>query len=593
MKNALFSAMAILGVGAIIVPFAVEGVGGFAATLLTGFGIFVVVLAMILLMIVNVYAKTRANEAFVKTGMGGRKVILDGGAFVIPVVHELLKVTLETLKLKVAREGEDALITLDNLRCDIGVEFFVKVQADEANVIKAAQTLGDRMSDVHRVKELVEDKLIGALRAVASSKTLSDLHTQREEFTKEVSEAVVQALSENGLSLEAVTISKLDQTDVAFLKETNIFDARGRRTIAEITETQKSQRNDLERDGETYRVSKDVETKKSILALEQAREVAEADQQAAVTAAQAGAQRRAQEETIAAKRAVELAGVEKAMALEVANVQAQQAAKVAQVEQLQAESLAKEKSEQAVALAQKLKAGEEAALAAAEAERQKEREQITTVTVVATAERQKHEALIRAEAAAQADLLTKNRLADASAYAVQKDAEARKDAADADATAVIKKAEAGKTAELAMVDAQRAKALVPVDVAAEQVKVDKEAVSIDKDRLETVTVPELKAREEHGRVAQDFELAQLRITQEATVKIETAKATASMVGKIEGKFFGSPQDVANMARAYMGGELLNQTLQSAGVESTAGEVLEKVGKVVADALPGGTKSDEA
>ena len=133
---------------------------------LTGAGLLVVTGA--LLVVTRLYQKTKASEAFVRTGAGGVQVVRDGGCIVVPFLHELVRVSLQTIKLEVVRENEDALITLDKLRADIRAEFFVRVQPDRESILQASRSLGDRMSSAGSVKELVEDKLVSALRTAAA-----------------------------------------------------------------------------------------------------------------------------------------------------------------------------------------------------------------------------------------------------------------------------------------------------------------------------------------------------------------------------------------------------------------------------------------
>src|ERR1035438_2435539 len=131
------------------------------------------------------------------------------------------------------------------------------------------------MDDAEYVKKLVEDKLISALRTVGATKTLEELNSERDRFVEQVTQIVTPDLTHNGLTLEVATISKLDQTDPKNLRDDNIFDAQGKRTIAETTQLQLTARNALERAGEQQRKQKDVETRQAMLALE--RQQAEAE----------------------------------------------------------------------------------------------------------------------------------------------------------------------------------------------------------------------------------------------------------------------------------------------------------------------------
>lgn len=538
-------------------------IGFMSGAIMTGAGIGLMVVLGIITVITKLYQRARANEAFVRTGMGGVRVIQDGGALVIPVIHEFLKISLETLKLEVLRENKEALITKDNLRADIGAEFFVKVQPNKESILQAARSLGDKMMNVNSVKTAVEDKLISALRSVAATKTLSELHTDRDAFVEEVTKGVNNDLAENGLTLESVTISRLDQTHVGNLSDDNIFDAQGKRTIAEITERNKTERNRLEREGERARKSQDVETEKSVLALEQDRANAAATQAAEIAKVQAEQDREAREKAIAAAKAVELAEIEKMQNLEVANIEKQKLAMVAE-----------EAKTQAIAEAAVLKAAKEAELAKAQALREKEMQAVKTVEVEASAEREKRKAVIAAEAKAEQIFVAEQRAADAKAYQVQKDAEARKAAADADAEATTKKAQADANAAKARAEGERAVALVPVEV-------DREKVKIDQDRIENVIKPELEAREKSGKVAQDFEIAKLQVEAEKQVKIETAKAMATVGEKITMQLYGSPEHAAGMLKSLMGGQQVAEA-----INAFSENVDPKVGDAVGDMVEG-------
>ena len=216
------------------------------------------VVAAVAGMIAKLYRKASANMAFVRTGMGGASVIQDGGTIIIPVVHQVIPVSLETMRLNVERRGPHALITKDNLRVDLSAEFYIKVQANAEDILQAARSLGDRNVQADAVSELVQEKLVSALRTVAATKELVELHAKRDEFASAVQEIVTNDLASNGLTLESVTISALDQTDPTQLQERNVFDAQGLRKIAEITQRAKVERNEIEQETQQQVVAKNV-----------------------------------------------------------------------------------------------------------------------------------------------------------------------------------------------------------------------------------------------------------------------------------------------------------------------------------------------
>jgi len=527
--------------------------------IMTVSGVALAILSGVLAVITRLYIKTKASEAFVRTGMGGMRVIKDGGSIVVPVIHQTVRISLRTLRLEVGREGPDALITKDKLRADIKAEFFVRVMPDDDSIKNAARSFGEHMDDERYVGKLVEDKLISALRTVAATKTLEDLNTQRDEFVKQVTDIVTPDLAHNGLTLEVATISKLDQTALQNLRDDNVFDAQGKRTIAAITQEQATARNDLERAGEQARKKKDVETRQAMLALERQQAEAEATQQAQIAVIRAQKSREAKEQEIESQRAVELANVARAQAVEVAQRQQQQAVETAERKKLEAITqaerdleVAKRKQQEAIAQAERERAAAEAELAKAEAERETERQAIAMVQVRAQAERAKTTQVIGAQAEAEQKFTEAQRAADAEAYRLQKEAEGKKAAADAEAEAVTKKAQAEAAAKKALAEGDKAIQMVPIEVAKEQVGV--------KQREVEVLQQELEARAQHGSAAQQFEIEKLRIVKEAEVRIAGANAMATFGGKIEATVVGTPEDVSRMTQSYMRGMGVARTI---------------------------------
>src|SRR5262245_17836614 len=124
------------------------------------------------LIFARLYHRASKERAFVRTGMGGQKVVKDGGAIVLPVFHEVIPVNMNTLKLEVARNKAESLITQDRMRVDIVAAFFVRVIPSEEGIANAAQTLGQRTLHPESLRELVEDKFVGALRSTAATMTM-------------------------------------------------------------------------------------------------------------------------------------------------------------------------------------------------------------------------------------------------------------------------------------------------------------------------------------------------------------------------------------------------------------------------------------
>src|SRR5436309_8808795 len=222
----------LIGSALVVAPWFVPQLDASARVASLSIGVIWLALVAIAGVITRLYRKASANMAFVRTGMGGVKVIRDKGSVVVPVLHQVIPVSLETMRLNVERRGTHALITKDNLRVDLSAEFYIKVQANDEDIIQAARSLGGRNVQSDAVSELVQEKLVSALRTVAATKELVELHSKRDEFASAVQAIVIHDLAHNGLTLESVTISSLDQTDPEQLQDRNVFDAQGLRKIS-------------------------------------------------------------------------------------------------------------------------------------------------------------------------------------------------------------------------------------------------------------------------------------------------------------------------------------------------------------------------
>src|SRR2546421_1200023 len=446
---------AALSVGAWFIP----ELGLTSRAIICGGGVGVLFIVGFLSAVTRLYRKASANMAFVRTGLWGAKPIKDGGTVVLPVVHHVIPVSLETMRLNVERRGPHALITKDNLRVDLSAEFYIKVQANTDEITQAARSLGGRNVQPDMVSELVQEKLVSALRTVAATKELVELHAKRDEFANAVQAICTHDLASNGLTLESVTISSLDQTDPTQLQERNVFDAQGLRKIAEITQKARIERNLIEREAEKQVVEKNVSTAKSVLDLQRDQAEFEAEQKMKVANVRAAREREVAEFKLAQDEAVSKRDIEKMQAIETAEVQrtlvveqAQVAKKVALVvkqrEQETAEILKKQTvevaeraKEVAVAEKERERADAQAEVLSAEAEREKAKQQVVTVQVTSEAEREAQKKLIAAQNEVKQKQIRDQTEADVLAYTTIKQAEAQKVAAEAQYEAKLKLAE--------------------------------------------------------------------------------------------------------------------------------------------------------
>lgn len=212
------------------------------------------------LIFTKLYHRASKEVAFVRTGMGGEKVVKDGGTLVLPVLQEVINVNMNTLRLEVRRANEAALITRDRMRVDVTAEFYVRVAPTVEAISVAAQTLGNRTLEVDALKSLIEGKFVDVLRAVAAEMAMEELHEKRSDFVQRVQNNVRVDLEKNGLELESVSLTGLDQTDPKFFRVDNAFDAEGLTQLTKITESRRKQRNDIERETEVQIQERNLET---------------------------------------------------------------------------------------------------------------------------------------------------------------------------------------------------------------------------------------------------------------------------------------------------------------------------------------------
>jgi uncharacterized membrane protein YqiK len=249
------------------------------------------------------YQRSTKETAFVRTGFGGEKVIVSGGAFVIPVLHDVTPVNMTVMRIEVERRETQALITKNRMRVDVIAEFFVKVGSSREAVSFAAQTLGRRTLQPEGTRDLLEGRFASALRTVAAQMTLEQMHEQRQEYAQRVKTVALEGLSQNGLDLESVAIVDLDQTNLEFFDSSNAFDAEGLTQLTETIEARRRMRNeieqrtqieirtqnldaqrkslDIDREGEYARLEQehDIEVRRTAQRLELARDRAIRDQE--------------------------------------------------------------------------------------------------------------------------------------------------------------------------------------------------------------------------------------------------------------------------------------------------------------------------
>ena len=226
------------------------------------------------------YRIPKADIALMRTGGAREKIRITGGLWVNTIIHEIKEISLNTMRIEVVREGPEALITYDFNRGDVEVVFYLKVEPEETDILRAAQALGDKSMTPETVRELIEPKLEGALRSVAAESDIQDLLQKRQEFADKVQSVCGEDLEvQNGLTLETVSIIRVDQTPVETLDAENRFDAVGIREITEITAEQEREKERIVQEKEVAIVQIEVDARIQKLEAEQQQAWAESDQQ--------------------------------------------------------------------------------------------------------------------------------------------------------------------------------------------------------------------------------------------------------------------------------------------------------------------------
>jgi uncharacterized membrane protein YqiK len=231
-------------------------------------------IVLTVLAILSWYKKVPQGKAIVRTGSGGVKVSFNG-MIIIPVLHRVEWMDISVKKVEIHRVGKDGLICRDNMRADIKVAFFVRVNPKSEDVVKVAQTLGvERASHESTLNQLFEAKFSEALKTVGKRFDFVELYDARERFRQEILNTIGTNL--NGFVLDDAAIDYLEQTPVAFLQDDNILDSEGIKKIAELTALQHMAANKIRREEEKTLTQQNVEAKEAILELN--RQLAEKEQ---------------------------------------------------------------------------------------------------------------------------------------------------------------------------------------------------------------------------------------------------------------------------------------------------------------------------
>ena len=426
-------------------------------------GSVVALLVIFLLVYRSFYKKAPADAALVISG-GRKKRVVFGGTLINPITNTHQLISLNTLQLPVERTGQGALITRDSLRVDIEAQFYVKIESNEQDVLKAVASLGDKTLTPDAVNKLLEGKLVGVLRSVAATMDLQELHEKRQEFSDQVQEACRDDLEQNGFKLESVAVTNLDQTPLDALDENNRFDVVAIQTIKQEVEDKQTQTARIEHENKVKREEdrlkaeleikqREEETETQGLEVEKRLEFAQEEQRKAIATNKAEMEREVEAHKFEQQQAIEEARIKQEQTVQEAEIQSNLSVETAKIEQQRAveeasiasrivliEKDREEKevqAENAIQVSMKEKEREAALAELLDVSAQKARAEaaVTTAEAIEEAERQSKIELIRAEQEADEERIAKERNADAEAYAVVEAAKAALEAAELEAQA--------------------------------------------------------------------------------------------------------------------------------------------------------------
>lgn len=575
-------------------------------------GLFLIVFFVV---IFKSYVKAPANRAFVRTGgfqKAGRPplVVMNGGAWVFKILHEITWVDLGTMAIEIERTEENALLTIDPQYADIKAIFYIKVDATTEGISRAARTIGGKEVNAEAVKQLVDAKLDGALRDMAASFTLMGLHQEREKFIEEVQTRLKSDLDENGLSLESVSILTLKAARQGTFPTDDVFGAQVARANAQVIESALREKNDIERASEVAIKLRNVSADKEKLTMEQDLAFAQAAQDREVRVRQSlekttaektiyEQEEAAEQARIAKEKAIKLAEIETEQTLLVENQRKEQEYQTAELIRLRAIEVAQQEKEVAILQEQKKREAAEQQRLLAAAQREEAAQALLTVEEKAKAEREAQIQIIQANRDAERQKIERQNAIEIDALKQIREAEAQaqalKEKAQAEAEAALKQAETRRTQAKAESDAEKliaeatqarvsAQGLAEADV----IRAKAEAEKVQADAIKAKGLAEAEGQKAKAEalaafegVSQRLELERIRLEAQVQIEVARAQAMGQGIANMQVKLFGSPD---------MAEKILKLATWSDGIMDVASGLpkpVQDAGKAIFDRVIGG------
>ena len=509
-------------------------------------GTLVVLIFGIIAMVAKFYRKIDQDHALVINPMRGPARVTFTGGVVWPIINraELMDVSLKTVEID--RRGKDGLICKDNIRADISVTFFVKIEKNEPDVLHVANLIGcGRASDLDTIENLFSAKFSEALKTAGKAFEFVQLYDKRVEFRQSIMDVIGDDL--NGFTLEDTAIDYLEQTPIELLDSNNMLDAEGIKKITEITATERVRTNELRQKERMDVGHQDLKADEAMFKFDEQRAAAEAKKEREIAAVKAqqeneamrisdreGKETALQRQKIEEEVSVAAQAKERGVAIAEKNKEREIAVEVERVEKARALEQISRERETELGRIQKDKEVEAQKKAIADIIRERvavekgvaeEEESIKAVRVLAEANRNKDAKVITAEGVAQEALIKEVKIAEAKEQAARLQAKEKLTLAEADLEIADKRARG----EMRLAEGAQAQAAAPglAEVRVREANAD----ALQKEGLAEAQVvrEKLKAtasgQEEQG-------LAEARVKEATAAAIEkTGLAEASAIEK--------------------------------------------------------------
>ena len=365
-----------------------------------------IVIAVLAYLLHWLYRHSTKDVSFVRTGFRGEKVIMGGGSIILPIVHDLTEVNMNTLRLEVRRSREKSLITKDRMRIELEVEFYVRVVPTIDAVATAARTLGNRTMNPESLRDLIQSRFVDAMGAVTASMRMEEIHEKRSEFIKRIKEEVADSLTLNGMELETVSLTSLDQADIKLFNPSNAFDAEGLTRLTEEIENRKKKRNDIEQDTMIAVRKKNLEAEKTALQIQRDSQYARMDEDSEVAMRRANQKAEVEQNNAAKEREVEITKLAEREVVEQRRIMMEQALQELDIKRQQAFEIDQQAKEIAVSKKAKERSEQQAISETARAKVVEAQEKAHTVRDTEIANRQKAIVLIETAKRAESDAVT-------------------------------------------------------------------------------------------------------------------------------------------------------------------------------------------